>query len=41
MNIHQYAIIMLVITILANIIIGYISLHKAISKNPVDIIRQR
>ena len=35
----SYALIILAITVFVNFVISYISLHKAISKNPIDVIR--
>ena len=37
----QYGVIIIAITVLANLIISYGSLHRAISKNPIDVIRLR
>ena len=35
----QYGVVMVLLTIIVNLIISYGSLYKAVSKNPVDVIR--
>lgn len=36
---YQYAMIILFVTVSVNFLISYISLHRAISRNPIDVIR--
>ncbi len=36
---YQYAMIILLVIVLVNFLISYVSLHKAISRNPIDVIR--
>lgn len=38
---YQYAIVIMIVTIVANLVISYISLYKAISKNPIDVIKSK
>lgn len=37
----QYALVIIILTVVVNLVISYLSLYKAISKNPIDVIKQK